>query len=135
MTAIIKKIEKFARNQEVEFAPHPSYQFGTLALGSYTIIVGDTGNAIEFTAEVPPDFKSHSLEKLPNELSSILLRRNQVAHFVRWAIEFGSDSKEYFYCCRTVLPYNELSEQAFGAIAKSLYLECQFYEKSINSYS
>lgn len=134
MTKIIKKVEMFARDQEVVFTPHPSGYFGTLVLNNYIVVIGDKGDAIEFTAEVSPDFSSTSLADLPSELSSTLLLRNQDAHFVRWAIERGSDTKEYFYCCRTVLPYSAITEEAFAVIARSLYTECKFYDGIIRKY-
>ena len=135
MTEIIRKIEKLARKQGVTFKPHSSYYFGTLDLGDYIVTIGDKGDVVEFTAEVSPDFSSRSLAGLPSTLSSLLLRRNQDALFVRWAIEFGSDSREYFYCCRIALPHSEITEEAFRAIEDSLYMECKFYDEVVSTYS
>lgn len=134
MTAVIKTVEKFARNQQVKFTPHPSYYFGTLEMGRYSIVVGDTGDIVEFTAQVFPDFSSPSLEELPSNFSSFLLRRNQDNYPVHWAIEYGSNSKEYFYCCKAVIPHSEFSEESFSSIAKALFMECNFYLAAMNRY-
>lgn len=134
MTAVIKAIEKYARNQQVEFEPHPSYYFGTLQVGRHSIVIGDTGDTVEFTAQVFPDFSSPSLEQLPSNFSSLLLRRNQDIYPAHWAIEYGSDSKEYFYCCKAVISHSKLSEQTFSSIGKVLFTECGFYLAALNEY-
>lgn len=134
MTKIIKRIEELANNQGIIFKPHSSGLLGFLYLGKYKVVIGQKGNLVEFTAVVSPDFSSRSLAELPGDLSTKLLRRNLDAYFVRWAIELGSESKEYFYCCRIVLPYSELTEEIFLGIANSLYIECKFYEEITNAY-
>ena len=135
MTKYINEIAKYARRQNARFNVHPSNYFGVLDIRKFPIIIGDTGQNLDFTLEVSPDFSSQDLDDLPEKFSTLLLNRNKEIHPAKWKIELGSSSKEYFYSCCVSVQHSELSEKTFYESVKLLYLEGEFYSETALNYS
>lgn len=132
MSSFAQTIKSFAFTQNINtemldsFCVKMKFPFNS---PPFFVTIDEDEQYTVFTLLIPPPSHFVSINKIPDNFSKLLMKRNTPHQIGHWIISELQNSQRYAHAFRFVIMYSSLNQQRFNQIVRAMENEFNFFKK------